>query len=336
MTKKEVYQQAITIIGKRRQQALLEQQERCRDIYARIPQMESLVSQRAKTAITFCKQVLSHTADRAEVLSQMQQRNQHLQSEIRSLLEQHGYAPDALEDSYTCPACQDTGFIQTAQGQQRCRCLKHLMIKIDSGEFNRISGLPGCSFETFSLAYYKKPEDAVRMQGVLSFCQDYAATFSPRSKSVLMIGGVGLGKTHLSIAIAKQVIERGYHPLYLMAYDLFFRLNQEQFGKGDPDQNTWQDVSSAELLVIDDLGTEQAGNNHQAAVFHLINTRLQAGKPMIISSNLSFKEIQRRYGDRMISRLATLCHCVFFNGEDVRQQQLVQSQSELQRPLGSV
>lgn len=328
MTKKEIHEQAMADIGKRRQQALLAQESRRREVYARIPQMQSLEAERGRAAITFCKQALAHSADREQILATMQQRNLAIQAEIRTLLQTHGFAPNALEVIYTCPDCKDKGFTQTPNGQQeRCHCLKRRIMQIDTQEFNRLSGMPDCSFADFSLSYYKKPEDAERMSKVLSFCHDYVDTFSHASKSMLLIGGVGLGKTHLSIAIAKGVLERGYHPMYIMAYDLFFRLNQEQFGKGVANQNTLQDVLGAELLIIDDLGTEQTGANQTAAVFHLINTRLQAGKPMIISSNLSFDQIKHRYGDRTISRLATLCHCVFFSGEDIRRQQLEESRS---------
>ena len=75
-----------------------------------------------------------------------------------------------------------------------------------------------------------------------------------------------------------------------------------------------------ELLILDDLGTEYETPFYNATVYNIINTILNSGKPTIISTNLDFKGISRRYDERVVSRLISAYTCLQFQGEDVRVQ----------------
>ena len=160
------------------------------------------------------------------------------------------------------------------------------------------------------------------MSKIFDFCKLYAAGFSLRSPSILMFGRTGLGKTHLSLAIAHEAIQKGYTALYGTAQDFFSKIQDERFGKGEEGANTTETILETDLFVLDDLGAEYESAFYTSIFYHLINARLNAGKPTIINTNLLPKQIENRYGERVSSRLMTLYKCLKFCGTDIRQQKL--------------
>jgi DNA replication protein DnaC len=134
-----------------------------------------------------------------------------------------------------------------------------------------------------------------------------------------MQGETGLGKTHLSLAIAGEVIEKGYTVLYNSAQNIFNELQKERFGKGDSDGRFEPMVLECDLLVIDDLGAEFSTQFTNAALYNIVNTRINASLPTIISTNLSLKELEERYTRRISSRLIGEYNTLYFIGGDVRQ-----------------
>ena len=73
-----------------------------------------------------------------------------------------------------------------------------------------------------------------------------------------------------------------------------------------------------DLLILDDLGTEFLSQFVTAMLYNIINTRLLEGRPTIISTNLSFQEISKRYTDRLTSRLFGGYMHIEFLGRDIR------------------
>ncbi|MEG0895115.1 MAG: ATP-binding protein, partial [Oscillospiraceae bacterium] len=145
-------------------------------------------------------------------------------------------------------------------------------------------------------------------------CKLYAEGFSLNSHSVLMIGNTGLGKTHLSSAIAKKVSQNGFSVMYVSYLDLVRNLQSEYFGKSDG--NTMSKVLDADLLILDDLGVEFDSQFNISALYNIINSR--TNKPTIINTNLTAAELEKKYSQRIVSRLLTLYKCLKFTGVDVR------------------
>ena len=79
-----------------------------------------------------------------------------------------------------------------------------------------------------------------------------------------------------------------------------------------------ENYNQCDLLIVDDLGTELTGNFIIAALYALVNDRLLAGKPMIISTNLNINEISQRYSPQIASRLQGSFQLLPFVGEDIR------------------
>ena len=79
----------------------------------------------------------------------------------------------------------------------------------------------------------------------------------------------------------------------------------------------------SDLLIIDDLGTEMINQFSVSTLYNLVNDRLGRKKPTVISTNLSKDEIQKKYTDRITSRLFGEYQLVFFVGTDIRAQKLI-------------
>ena len=90
------------------------------------------------------------------------------------------------------------------------------------------------TFDNFSLSYYpNQPSDSgisayQQMEQILRYCKTYAAQFSMESPNLLMQGGTGLGKTHLSLAIAHEAIEKGYGVIYGSAQNMVTTFSKRQ------------------------------------------------------------------------------------------------------------
>ena len=84
----------------------------------------------------------------------------------------------------------------------------------------------------------------------------------------------------------------------------------------------------SDLLIIDDLGAEVSTSFAKSALYNLINTRLLSGRPTIINTNLTMKEIEARYTARISSRLIGNYEAYKFIGTDIRQQKALEKISE--------
>ena len=219
---------------------------------------------------------------------------------------------------YDCDICHDTGYING----KICECIhtaaKNIMIESISASLP----LTSCRFENFDLNYYPNCEidganPRKRMTGIFKLCREYAINFDPRhSDSLLFMGDTGLGKTHLTISIVYELLNRGFNVIYGAAYNLFGDMETEHF---DRHTNTaYTAAIECDLLVIDDLGGEFVSPYIQSLFYNIINTRDLAGLPTVINTNLTMAEIAAKYTPRVASRLIKYTAKKFI-GNDIRQ-----------------
>ncbi len=225
--------------------------------------------------------------------------------------------------SFMCPLCEDTGYING----KICDCIKRCATRIMVEELSKEMPLDSCKFENFDLRFYSDKTEADgtnprrRMTAILKLCREYVINFGADSQSLLFSGNTGLGKTHLTLAIVSGIIEKGFMPVYGSAENLFSIVEKEKFsGEGRGNYDT---MLSCDLLVIDDLGTEMVTAFTKSVLHNLINTRILKGKPTIINTNLTMKEIEEKYSDRIASRLMGHYNANKFIGADIRQQKLL-------------
>ena len=224
---------------------------------------------------------------------------------------------------YDCDKCKDTGYING----KICDCIhnaaKALLIKELSGQLP----LENCRFENFDLNYYQNVDiDGAnarkRMTAILKLCREYVINFDAKqSESLLFMGDTGLGKTHLTLAVTYELLNRGFDVIYGAAYNLFSEMETEHF---DRHTNTKYNAAiNCDLLVIDDLGGEFVSPYIQSLLYNIINTRDLANKPTIINTNLSMSDIAARYTPRVASRLIKYTAKKFI-GNDIRQLKAIQ------------
>ncbi|MBQ8180849.1 MAG: ATP-binding protein [Ruminococcus sp.] len=310
-----IFDKAQSIMTSRRAKAESENEMRIAEINARIPQIKEV----NEAIINTGRELIRVISEKKEVdistrIEELRQYNLGAQEMSRKLLEQNGYPADYLDVHYNCPRCNDTGYFDG----RFCDCFKKLCGKLSTDELNKNANLALCSFDTFSLSYYKG-DDYFTMKSILEFTMQYAETFTTNSGSIFMFGPTGLGKTHLSLAAANRILEKGYSVIYDSAINILRKIEKEHFSR-EHSSEMIDMVIGTDLLILDDLGTEYETPFYNATIYNIINTRLNSGKPSIISTNLDFGGIKRRYDERVVSRIVAAYTCLEFKGEDVRLQ----------------
>ena len=139
---------------------------------------------------------------------------------------------------------------------------------------------------------------------------------------MLLAGPSGVGKTHLSVAMAGVVSRAGFSVVYTPVQRMMDFLEGEKFARDTQTREKFIGASDTyldcDLLVLDDLGTELSTAFTSAALFNILNTRLVEERSTIISTNLELPELQARYNQRMASRLIYGYKVLRFGGKDIR------------------
>lgn len=321
-----INRKADEIINERRMKALGKQDMAKEKIYGEIPRLEEIERQLSVIGAKTAKAVLMGE-NATESVKKLSNDSMELQAESRRLLFLHGYEERDLEPHFTCARCKDTGRYDDEKGRTvLCQCLKKLRAEIACEELNKVSPLSLCSFDSFCLDYYDldvhegystSPYD--RMRKIFDYCKRYAQSFSLDAPSLMMKGNTGLGKTHLSLSIAKEVIEKGYGVVYVSAPMILSKLEKQHFSYAyDEEENTINTLVSCDLLILDDLGTEFQSNYTASTIYNIFNSRLLNGKPTIMNSNLSLKDMEKCYSPRFVSRVMGNCAKLDFIGNDIR------------------
>ncbi|MDO4503670.1 MAG: ATP-binding protein [Clostridia bacterium] len=296
-------------------------------LYNRFPEAAEIEKQLSATAIKAARAVISGANSKDELLK-LRQTTKNLRERLTHILKSVNLPEDYLELNYRCKKCSDEGYVDGIM----CDCMKKMMKKEVYNQLNKMSPLELSSFENFSLDFYSdtpQPNSELtpkkRMAKILEFCKKYASQFKKNSPSLLMTGSTGLGKTHLSLAIAKEVIEKGFGVIYGSAQNIISKMEKEKFrGYQNSSDETERHYIDCDLLIIDDLGTEYLTSFSVATIYNIINSRIMMNKPTIISTNLSMKDLEKIYSQRMVSRIIGNNIRLEFLGSDIRQRIMFQ------------
>lgn len=316
------YERAKDILNARRNKAEAEATARRLELEAQLPELKALDDQLATVGLKAVKAI--GMGEEAEpYIEQVRRENLDIQQKRNALLQKLELPANYLDPQYECSLCMDSG----SYGGHYCTCFKTLVKQMQLSELNHMAPAKKSTFENFSLEYYKglTEEDGTsvydHMLQVLNYCKTWASDFSKDSPSILLYGRTGLGKTHLSLAIANTVIQAGHTVVYGTAQNLLTQLEKEHFGRLKDDTSPEETVLSAELLIIDDLGTEFSTSFTQSAIYNILNTRALRGLPTILNTNLMYDEIADKYSERVYSRIIGNFVPLEFLGRDIRQLQ---------------
>ena len=301
-----------------------ELRDRRERIFQKQPRLRQIEGELHSTMSRIISGALRRGTDPRPAIAALRDENLSLQAEKRELLERMGLPENCLEETPVCSRCGDTGY----RDGHVCRCLRRYYAREQKKELSRMLDLGGQSFDTFDLDWYsdqllpgQSKSEREQMEGkVYETCVAFAHQFGRRAENLLLFGAPGLGKTHLSAAIARDVSDKGFSVVYDTASHVFERFETQKFG-GREDQETAADVErvlNCDLLILDDLGSELTTQFVQSALYELLNTRLVGEKHTVISSNLTMEEAARRYSPQIASRLMGEYHVLHFFGDDIR------------------
>ena len=285
------------------------------EVFGKIPEYEQLEASLAATM----KDTVSSLSGRngnADIEAAFE-KNWNIQKRMKELLENNGYPADYLDPIYTCAKCKDKG----TTGYEWCDCICRITNELAAAELNENAPLSRSRFDNFDLVHYPETDDKTGispreiMKQNLDACRNFAENFSGKGNGILMTGGTGLGKTHLSLSIANIVIEKGFCVVYISVPELIRKIQDEQHDRADGDSLSL--AMSSDLLILDDLGAENSTPWCVSVLYEIINTRQNHSLPMIINTNLSTRELREKYQDRLSSRMMSM-KTLLFLGKDNR------------------
>lgn len=299
--------------------AVHEAEQKKREMWEKIPELGRIDNILVKTGSRIMSASLSG-GDIESKISDIERENAELLDKKKMLLVSRGIAPDYDEPQFDCKKCNDTGY--TDDGRL-CACIRKKANELLCAQSGLGKNLSVQSFDNFSLSYYSntssRAENGItereNMQNILSVCREAAEQIGERCINLLLMGGTGLGKTHLSTALAREVISRGYSVLYDSAQSIFEEYEANHFNRRSSDVERFE---RTQLLIIDDLGAEFITQFSAATFCNLVNKRQISGLSTVISTNLLPKELKKNYGDRMTSRLFGDYTVLRFFGRDIR------------------
>lgn len=319
-TKRELYQEAMRAVALRRQTARANAEDARAAAEAAVPALRH-AEEEVRVRGVRCALAGASGKDRTAAAAALAKAKQ----DLTALLASSGRPADALEPHFTCKKCQDTG---TFKGHT-CICVHKLMQKLRREEIESLSSLSISSFDTMELRYYPNTMDdklgePVRsyMGSLLAELRAYAEEFDRSSESLMLFGNAGLGKTHAALAIAGIVLEKDFDVIYVSSPDFFSKLEALHFGAdpGGEEETLLQTAAGADLLILDDLGTEFNSSFFLSTLYSLLNNRLGAHLPTIVTTNITDGALlEKLYTEKISSRLSAFVPCLFA-GQDIRSQ----------------
>ena len=229
---------------------------------------------------------------------------------------------EPAEQSSACEFCYGSGMeVVAGKGARRCRCRSqnHQTKLIEAARIPR--RYDACTMQT----YYPAKGNGAQLRA-FNYAFRMVREFPAVERGLLFMGTVGVGKTHLSVAILRGLIEKGTPCLF---YE-FGALLKEIQNSYNPISQTSElkvlaPVFEAEVLVLDELGASKPTDWVRDTMMQIINTRYNDKKLTIFTTNYldarrteKDETLEDRIGVRLRSRLYEMCKTVAIEGEDYR------------------
>lgn len=303
------------------------QEERIKEINEKYPDIASLSKEIKMMGLKISKILFDDGSE--DEIENLRCKLDDMIKEKYSLLDHYGIARDYLDLKYDCPICKDTGFLESGD---QCNCLKQKILKDSYRMSNLETILSDSNFDKFDFSVFSEEEfenydlsPRENMKNIMSDIDEYLYYFKsyPTNKknNLLFTGTPGLGKTFLCSCIAREVIKKGHTVIYQTAFNLMdviekYRFKKIEFSRSDLEN--YNNIYEADLLIIDDLGTEMINTFTISELFNILNSRINAKKKTIISTNLDVGILSQIYTDRITSRIIGNFKIFEFYGPDLR------------------
>lgn len=294
---------------------LMKRREEIKNKYPKILELDTTIQ---KLCLNLSMAALRGITDQNE-LNNIKEEITDLRAKKYEMLVSHGYNPDYLNLHYNCPKCKDTGFI----GIDKCSCFKSKLIKLYYKDSDLEEAVKTNNFKNFNINLYSNHKlnderytPRKNIEDILEYITgEYLPNFKNSNTNLLFYGNSGTGKTFLSWCIAKELLDKGFLVVYKTSDDLLRALKDIKFNNDTDLENL---LINCDLLIIDDLGSEQITDFSSTELFTLINKKILKNKKMLISTNLSLPLISKRYSERISSRIIGEFKLFKFFAEDIR------------------
>ena len=256
-----------------------------------------------------------------------------LSQEKTQMLRSLGLSEEIYDIHWDCPLCQDKGYVNPGEP---CSC----RFQEDWDRLGVNSGLTllqsKMGFDTFSLAWYDRPDEVSRIVGWMkAFADDLIR--GETCGNLFLVGPVGNGKTHLCCAVANRLLAAGKTVFYTRTEELLEALREDIYGRGDY-QGAWERQDGgerqgggalgmgalqralihADLLIMEDLGTERLTDFAEERIISLVDQRINWQKPWLITSHLVDDRFTGRYDQRLVDRILGEGRLLYLNEGSVR------------------
>lgn len=229
--------------------------------------------------------------------------------------------PANFVDDEICPKCFGSGMeVVAGKGARQCECRK----KNSQNKLIEKSKVPkryyNCHFQSYKVS-------TPSQQKAFNFASKLAMEYPAVDRGLLLMGTVGVGKTHLAVSIIKALTERGFSSLFYEFGSLLKEI-QDSYNPNtkSSELKILSNVFEAEILVLDEIGASKPTDWVKDTMAHVINTRYNDKKLTIFTTNYmderkSDKDetLEDRIGVRLRSRLFEMCRTVKIEGNDYRQ-----------------
>ncbi len=229
------------------------------------------------------------------------------------------------DDADLCPICFGSGMeIVPGEGARPCQCR---MKKAKDNLLNRLN-IPKRYVHSYINNYKPLTESQVFAH---NHAQKFIKDFPAVSSGLLFMGPVGIGKTHLAVAVLKHLSELGFY-CYFCDFNALIKEIRESYNplSQTSESDLLQPIFKAEVLVLDELGASKPTDWVRDTLSYIINTRYNDKKLTLFTTNYLDERGQKdgresteeilsdRIGVRLRSRLHEMCHTVRMDGSDYR------------------
>lgn len=297
---------------------------RTQEIYRDIPAIKRIDEDIFQIGLNMAKFIIGNPEGYKEDIEKAKEKIEKLKMEKAFLLTESNIDPSYMEKNYECKTCNDRGYLDNGN---KCNCLKQKLVSRAYKMSNIETNLLKDNFKNFDINIFKEePFEGESMTprenmiDIVGIAESFIGNFEEKNDdNLLFYGTTGLGKTFLCSCIAKALLDKDKIVVYQTAFTILEILERKRFGR-DKDKSSYEYdlLFDADLLIIDDLGTEVSNTFTNAEIFNIVNTRIIKGKKTIISTNLTPKEISQIYTDRVFSRILEKFIPLKFYGEDIR------------------
>ncbi|MBR2467428.1 MAG: ATP-binding protein [Clostridia bacterium] len=233
------------------------------------------------------------SAEAKQILAEIEKERVILREELANC----GLTKEDLKPQYSCKLCNDTGFVD----KKKCSCFKaeQNTLYLNECGINKNS-LP--SFDKVDYQVFGSYKDDVKK--IYTLTQSFVTKENGTKTNLVLYGQTGVGKTYLTECALNEALDSDLYTVYTTAFKLNEVFINYHIAKLDEKQYILSPYLTSDLLIIDDLGSENILMNVTIEYLYLLlDTRSRNGLKTIITTNLTPGKIQDTYEDRVFSRI---------------------------------